>query len=113
MARLYANENLRSGLVIELRNLGHDVLTSNEAGQANQEIPDEEVLAFAVKEKRAIITYNRKDFRRLHKQGNNHSGIILCKEDRDDFQYAKIVNDLLIGFTSLENKMISVRKPNI
>jgi len=39
-----------------LRNLGHDVLTVQEAGNANQRIPDEQVLAFAVSQERAILT---------------------------------------------------------
>jgi hypothetical protein len=42
-----------------LRNLGHDVLTVQEAGNANQRIPDEQVLAFAVSQERAILTINR------------------------------------------------------
>jgi Holliday junction resolvase len=50
-----------------LRELGHDVLTVQEAGKANQRIPDEEVLAFATENDRAIITQNRKDFIQLHR----------------------------------------------
>jgi len=50
MTRLYSNENFPLDMVIELRKLGHDVLTSYEAGQANQGIPDIEVLAFAIRE---------------------------------------------------------------
>ncbi len=46
MARLYSNENFPLPVVVELRRLGHDVLTVQEAGKANQEIPDDEVLAF-------------------------------------------------------------------
>jgi hypothetical protein len=38
--RFYANENLMTELVETLRQLGHDVLTSYEAGNANQGIPD-------------------------------------------------------------------------
>lgn len=36
MARLYSNENFPLAMVIALRQLGHDALTSKEAGQANQ-----------------------------------------------------------------------------
>ena len=35
MARIYANENLYRPTVAKLRDLGHDVLTSFEAGNAN------------------------------------------------------------------------------
>ena len=48
MARFYSNENFPLQTVIELRLLGHDVLTSFEAGNANQAVPDEEVLSFSV-----------------------------------------------------------------
>ena len=45
MAKLYANENFPLPVVEELRRLGHDVLTIQEAGEAGQSVPDEQVLA--------------------------------------------------------------------
>ncbi len=66
MALLYTNENIAQQLVIYLRLLGHDVLTSLDAGRANQRIPDEDVLAFAASQCRALVTYNRRDFLKLH-----------------------------------------------
>jgi hypothetical protein len=72
MARLYANENFPFPVVEELRRLGHDILTTLEAGKANQAIPDEEVVAYASSEDRAVLTLNRKHFIRLHHQDNNH-----------------------------------------
>lgn len=47
MARLYANENFPLPVVESLRKLGHDVLTTWEAGKAEQAIGDSEVLAEA------------------------------------------------------------------
>jgi hypothetical protein len=47
MAAIYSNENFPKRVGEELRRLGHDVLTSYEAGQANQKIPDDQVLAYA------------------------------------------------------------------
>ncbi|MEG5040443.1 MULTISPECIES: DUF5615 family PIN-like protein [unclassified Microcoleus] len=47
MARLYADEQYPYPVVELLRALGHDVLTVQEAGRANQKIPDPDVLAFA------------------------------------------------------------------
>ena len=58
MARLYANENFPLPVVQKLRNFGHDVLTVREAGNADQAIPDTEVLAFAVAESRVVLTIN-------------------------------------------------------
>ena len=47
MARLYANENIPLPVVERLRALVHDLLTTAEAGKANNRIPDDEVLEFA------------------------------------------------------------------
>ncbi|NEQ38542.1 MAG: hypothetical protein F6K40_20620 [Okeania sp. SIO3I5] len=62
MARLYADEQYPLPVVEWLRTFGHDVLTVQEAGKAEQKIPDEEVLAFAIANKRAVLTLNRRDF---------------------------------------------------
>ena len=83
MARLHADENYDYRVALELRKLGHDVLTANEAGRARQEIPDAEVLAFAISQSRAVITFDRRHFIRLHQQVQPHSGIIVCTDDRD------------------------------
>ena len=53
--------------------LGHDVLTVQEAGQANQRIPDHhQVLEFAMGQGRAVLTINRDDFIRLHRLRPDH-----------------------------------------
>jgi hypothetical protein len=62
MTRLYANENFPLQAVEELRRLGHDVLTTQQAGKAGQAIPDLQVLAFACEEGRALLTLNRRHF---------------------------------------------------
>jgi hypothetical protein len=56
MARLYANENFPLPVVTELRHLGHEVLTIVETEQTGQAGPDEQVLAFAIAEGRAVLT---------------------------------------------------------
>jgi predicted nuclease of predicted toxin-antitoxin system len=58
MARLYADEHFPRIVSELLRGMGHDILTLQEAGNANLGIPDEEVLAFAVSNDRAILTIN-------------------------------------------------------
>ena len=47
MSRLLADENFPLPVIEELRRLGHDVLTVQEAGRANQQFPDNEVLSLA------------------------------------------------------------------
>jgi hypothetical protein len=83
VARLYADENFPLQVVEGLRRLSHDVLTVLEAGQANQRIEDRDVLAFAAAAGRAVVTINRRDFMRLHRQQPAHHGIVVCTEDTD------------------------------
>jgi len=68
MARFYTDEQFPFPVVELLRSLGHDVLTVQEAGNADQGIPDDEVLAFAISQERSILTINRDDFIRLHRR---------------------------------------------
>jgi hypothetical protein len=95
MARLYSNENCPLPDVERLCELGHDVLTCLEAGQANQGIPDEAVLAFAAADARCILTLNRRDFMRLHRDSGQHAGIIVCREDPDIAALAERVHAIL------------------
>ena len=81
MARLYADENFPQPAVERLRELGHDVLTVQGAGKAQQKLPDEAVLADACADGRAVVTHNRQDFRHLHTTIPDHEGIIACSED--------------------------------
>ncbi len=83
MARLYADENFPLPVVNELRQLEHDIWTMSEAGQAGRAMLDEEVLAFALQEGRALLTMNRRHFIRLHEEQPNHAGIIVCSFDPD------------------------------
>ena len=64
--RFYSNENFPLPAVEKLRQLGHDVLTVAESGHAGQAWADEEVLRFATKDRRAVLTMNRRHFIRLH-----------------------------------------------
>jgi predicted nuclease of predicted toxin-antitoxin system len=95
MVKFYSNENFPLDIVQELRQLGYDVLTSYDAGQANQGIPDDEVLAFAIQRERAVITLNRDDFIELHRSGIPHHGIIICKTDRDYSGQAQALHSYL------------------
>jgi predicted nuclease of predicted toxin-antitoxin system len=111
MARLYANENFPLPVVTELRRLGHDVLTVQEAGKANQEIPDDEVLAFARAENRAVLTINRRDFIRLHRQQPQHSGIIVCTADTHFVRQARHIQAAIEKVPALANQLIRVNRP--
>ena len=113
MTEFYSNENFPQDLVNALKCLDHEVLTSYEAGQANQGISDEDVLKFAHAKNRVIITLNREDFIDLHRKGQEHSGIIICKEDRDyQGQALKIHEFILTDNQSLKGRLIRIKKQN-
>ncbi len=109
MARFYSNENFPQGAVEELRKLGHDVLTSLEAGKANQRIPDEEVLAFATNENRILLTLNRKHFMKLHASGDEHSGIVVCTQDNDFIRLALRIH-AAVGNESMSGILLRVSR---
>jgi len=111
MAHLYANENFPREVVEALRALGHDVLTTFEAGKANQRIPDEAVVAFAMQENRAVLTLNRREFVRLHSRQPSHSGIIVCTQDDDTTGQAARIHDAISQLESLKGALIRVNRP--
>lgn len=113
MASLYSNENFPKRVVDELRRLGHDVLTSYEAGRANQRIPDDQVLAYATSQQRAVLTLNRLDFIRLHRdiQGA-HAGIIVCtREDANPVAFAQRIDSAVTLAGDPAGHLIRVIRP--
>ena len=110
--KLYADEQYPYPVVKYLRELGHDVLTVQEAGKANQRIPDDEVLAFATDNDRAVITQNRKDFIQLHRIEPSHAGIIVCTEDRDWNALAQRIHAAMVEQEFLQGKLIRIVKPS-
>lgn len=112
MIDLYSNENFPIDMVSLLRNLGYDVLTSYDAGQANQGLPDESVLTYATENNRVVITLNRQDFIDLHRSSEDHNGIIICKDDRNYTDQVQVLHAYLETQNSLENRLIRVLKQN-
>ena len=71
--RLYVDEGSQSeALLAFLRANGMDVLSPTEAGTDGTR--DEEQLAFARREQRALLTANIRDFRRLHGEVVEYEG---------------------------------------
>ena len=95
MALFYTNENFPIKIAAYLRAMGHDVLTSQEAGNANQGIPDVEVLEFAAKAGRILLTLNRRDFIEIHENLSNHMGIIVCTQNTDLREQAEQINQAI------------------
>ncbi len=112
MAFLYTNENFPIKVTVALRALGHDVLTSQEAGQANQAIADAEVLRFATAQGRALLTINRCDFIRLHRVSPVHAGIVICTQDPDTNGQAKRIHEAIRAVDSLVGRLVRVYRPS-
>ncbi len=108
----YSNENFALDMVEILRSLGYTVTTSYDAGQANQGVPDDEVLNYAARNNLTVITFNRDDFIELHRSGFKHAGIIICKTDRDYEGQIKTLHKYLQNQTSLSDRLIRVKKQN-
>lgn len=111
MARLFADENFPLPVVEELRRIGHDVLTIQEAGMANQRFPDEAILRFASADNRAVLTLNRKHFIRLHNTSSEHAGIIACTVDLDFAGQAVRIHEAVESRDSLDETLIRVNRP--
>lgn len=111
MARFYSNENFPLPVVEELRKLGHDVLTSLEAGQANQAIPDDQVIAFATKQNRAVLTFNRRDFSREHRRSAAHAGIVSCTVDANYPDLARRIDQAVAG-RNLVSQLLKIYRPS-
>ena len=110
MARFYSDENVPQPVVAELRRLGHDVLTVVETGAANRAIPDEEVLAFAAENGRTVLTLNRKDFIRLHREQPNHAGIVICTFDVDFERQARRIHAAVNATDELSGALLRVNR---
>jgi predicted nuclease of predicted toxin-antitoxin system len=113
MAVLHSDENFDQRVVEELRKLGHDVLTAKDAGRAGQGIPDHDVLAFAISQNRAVITFDRWHFLRLHKQTPAHCGIVICTDDKNIQALANRIHQTILNCPVLNNQLIRVIRPPI
>ena len=115
MALLYSNENFPKRVVEELRRLGHDVLTSLEAGRANQKIPDDQVLSFGAEQNRAVLTLNRHDFIRLHRETHGaHAGIVVCtRDDANPAPFAQRIDSALAAAGDPAGQLIRIVKPSV
>jgi len=80
--RLLLDEHVWVNLATILRNKGFDVIHTIEVNLNGRS--DSDVLTFASKEKRALLTYNAKDFAILAKEWSKldkeHSGIIISNQ---------------------------------
>ena len=81
--KLHLNEHLSPRVATQLHKHGFDVTTSQEAGLLSE--PDDKQLEYVALQKRAIVTFNIRDFSRLHErylaEGREHWGIIFSTRE--------------------------------
>ncbi len=80
--KFYLDENIPIAVAAALQNRGVDALTAHEAGMLGSD--DAAQLRFATVQSRVLVTFNKRDFVRLHgetlQRGERHSGIIVTDE---------------------------------
>ncbi len=108
MAKLFADENFKRAVVQLLRVLGHDVVTIQEVGQQGKDDPF--VLAYATALGRAVLTFNRRHFVRLHLSGVAHEGIIVCTDD-EATALTQRLDQALARYPTLTNHLIRINLP--
>jgi len=99
------NEHLSPRLAEQLRQHGFDVTATLEAKRG--EADDDEQLAYAASEQRALVTFNHKDFAVRHEryaaESKDHWGIILSTEETVDVLRRRLLR-LLNTLTAEELK---------
>jgi hypothetical protein len=105
---LYADEDFALPVVEHLRRMGHDTVTAQEDGRTSTS--DIDILARAHALGRAVLTYNRRHFERLHRHGHDHSGILSAKRDNDFLALALRIHNVL-GSTSAGRWRLRVNRP--
>ncbi len=76
------------------------------------------MLAFAISLERAVITHNREDFKRLHRQyqrsKKHHYGIITCTRNPSDTALVACIDAVVMKekttFATLEDRLLLVYK---
>jgi len=105
--KLYLDQNIDPALAHVLRSKGFDVLSTYESGLAGRE--DEEQLEYAISQKRALLTFNAKDFAPLaeifYEQEKEHFGIILSAQYGVPFKELVHLTSNLLQKTQQEDLM--------
>ena len=80
--KLFIDEDVHASLAHALNQRGFDALHAQAMGRAG--LPDDEQLAYSVRHRRCIFSFNVRDFVLLHNSyvanGRNHYGIVVSKQ---------------------------------
>jgi len=111
--RLFADANFPISITNALRRYhGDDVLTVQQfqgTSEPERGLGDDTVLDIAIVHKRAVVTLNGGDFRRLHfATGGNHKGIIICNQTFHYRKRAKEIDEIIKSNEPLDGKLLYV-----
>lgn len=111
MARFYLDEDVSIAVGDQLRALGHDVETTDQAGRKGAD--DSSQLAYANAHNRIVVTHNRMHFRRLHRADPNHKGIVECtRDDADPSGLADRIHDAVTVTANMDGRLLRVYRPS-
>lgn len=100
---LYLDEDVHVLVAVLLRHYGYSAITTRDAG--NLMASDDDQMAFAVENKRTIVTHNRVDFENLAQKyfvnGRDHTGMIIAVR-RTPYEIAKRILKILDEVTGDE-----------
>jgi len=88
------------------------VLTTFEAGRANQAIEDADQLAFATSLDRVMLTRNRRHYIALHRLSVHHAGIISITDEPDFDGQASRIDQALTSYSTFADRHARVNRPN-
>ena len=114
--KLFSDEDFYIGkFAPDLRGMGYDVVDVLDERLIGN--PDDKLMEFAVSDKRAFLTFNRRHFVRIHKQymdmGKEHWGIIYSRRGRLSYDEIKArVRKLVESCTAecLRNQLINLNQ---
>ncbi|MFQ5752550.1 MAG: DUF5615 family PIN-like protein, partial [bacterium] len=110
--KIHLNEHLSPRLASQLQKHGFNRTTSQETKLLSQS--DEKQLAFAVSQKRALVTFNIRDFSRLHEKyqanGDKHWGIIFSTREPINVLFHRLLR--LLNSVSAEELKNQIRGLN-
>jgi hypothetical protein len=72
---------------------------------------DPTVLSDATADGRAVLTFNRRDFIRLHRGNPAHGGIVVCTDDRDAPALAARIDGLITAAGPVAGRCPRVNRP--
>ena len=75
-------------------------------------VSDVNVLRYATRVGRAVLTLNRRHFIALHAEQPRHGGIIVCTVDLDFSGQSQRIHEQITKLGRLDGQLIRVNRPN-